>query len=183
MSTVESFDKPIVLNMTEAFTMALRLDTDRWEVTGAEVHLGDIGLFSDDDPDAPVLETTSDDLRSFDTGSMCIHVTMKHGLRHGCKDCGRPMKINKWVSTEYKSSPVMNMRTTVRISVPKLHCPHCARYPKARCPLVVENHTYTKLMKFDVLESLSQETVKSTAEACRIGISIVGDVLTEVLGV
>ncbi len=65
----------------------------------------------------------------------------------------------------------MNMRTTVRTSVPKLYCPQCGGYPKARCPLVVENHTYTGLMKFHVLESLSQETAKSTEEACRIGIS------------
>ncbi len=179
MSTVESNDKPIVLSMNEALTVALRLNTERWEVTGAEVLLGDIGLFSDEDPDAPVLETTSDDLRSFDTGSMCIHVSMKHGLRHVCKKCERPMMINKWVSTEYKSSPVMGMRTTVLVSVPKFHCPQCHRYPKAKCPLVVENHTYTKLMKFEVLESLSQETAKSTAEACRIGISAVLDVLAE----
>lgn len=179
MSNIESPDKPVVLNLNDAVTKALRLNPERWEVTGAEVCLGDIGIFSDDDPDASVLETTSDDLRSFDTGSMCIHVSMRHGLRHECKDCGRPMKVNKWVSTSYKSSPVMNMRTTVRVSVPKMHCTHCMTFPKADCPLVVKNHTYTKLMKFDVLASLSQETAKATAEACRVGISIVSDVLSE----
>lgn len=179
LSITEFHDKPVALNLNDAIVSALRLDSQRWEITGAEVCLGDIGLFSDEDPDAPVLETTSDDLRTFDTGSMCILVSLKHGLRHECKDCGRPMNVNKWVSTTYKSSPMMSMRTTVRVSVPKLHCPQCGTFPKVECPLVVWNHTYTKLMKFDVLASLSEETAKATSKACRVGISIVSDVLSE----
>ena len=87
------------------------------------------------------------------------------------------MCINKWVDTAYDSSPIMSMRTSVRISVPKLHCKHCGTFPKARCPLVVPNHTYTKLLKFDIISTLSEETVASTSRTCKVGKHIVADVL------
>lgn len=87
------------------------------------------------------------------------------------------MSINKWVNTVYDSSSIMSMRTNVRISVPKLHCKHCGTFPKARCPLVVPNHTYTKLLKFDIISTLSEETVASTSRTCKVGKHIVADVL------
>ena len=87
------------------------------------------------------------------------------------------MGINKWVDTAYDSSSIMSMRTFVRISVPKLHCKHCGTFPKARCPLVVPNHTYTKLLKFDIISTLSEETVASTSRTCKVGKHIVTDVL------
>lgn len=102
---------------------------------------------------------------------------MKHGLRPECPSCGGTMSINKWVDTVYDSSPIMSIRTSVRISVPKPHCKHCGTFPKARCPLVVPNHMYTKLLKFDIISTLSEETVASTSRTCKVGKHIVADVL------
>ena len=157
--------------------LALRLDPARWEVIGVSVDQGVLDTFSDSDPDSPVLDFTTDSVHAIDLGSMTVYVSMKHGLRHECPSCGGTMGINKWVDTAYDSSPIMSMRTNVRISVPKLHCKHCGTFPKARCPLVVPNHTYTKLLKFDIISTLSEETVASTSRTCKVGKHIVADVL------
>ncbi|MDO5862589.1 MAG: ISL3 family transposase [Thermoplasmata archaeon] len=177
----ESVDNPVapsdVLPADIAILHLLRLDPDRWQVDGISVDQGQLGTFPDSDPDAPVLEFSSDTVRSIDLGWAVIHVSMRHGLRHECGKCGGPMQVNKWVKNTYSSSPLCLSETFVSVSVPQLHCPECGGYPKARCPLVVRDHTYTRLLKLGVMQTLSQETVKATSEAHRVGPWIVGDIL------
>lgn len=157
----------------------MRLDVKRWEYKGCEIIRGDVGIFDDGDPDGHILVTGTAGLKEVDRGTAVIHISCRHGLRHECEFCGKVMSVNKWVDTSYHSSPMGGMRTVVRISVPQMICRGCRTYRKVRCPLVVENHTYTKLLKLDVLAMLADNTVKDTAEACRIGNWIVYDILEE----
>ena len=169
-------DKPTVLSPGDGLLLMLRLDPNRWEVKGCKVDLGDVPLFSDEDPDKPVVETTTDDIVYLDRGNVDIEVSLKHGLRHVC-DCGRPYDIHKWVRNTYNSTPVMGMRTTVTISVPQVHCPVCGTYPKIQCPLVVRNCTYTKLLKLDDVTVLTDQNVKSTSRTCKVGRSVTENIL------
>jgi len=175
----EADDNTILSSDGEGILRIMRLDAKRWEFKGIRVDEGDLGLFDDGDPDRCVLETGTDGLKNVDRGSVVIHISCRHGLRHECEFCGKAMGVNKWVETEYHSSPVKGMRTSVRISVPQMICKGCGTCRKVRCPLIVENHTYTKLLKLDVLERLADNNVKDTAEACRIGTWIVYDILTD----
>ena len=172
-------DKTIPKSPKEAFITLMGLDVNRWEYRGIEIFRGDVKRFEDKDPDKPVLVVSTGELGDIDHGTVTVHISCKHGLRHVCDGCGRVMTVNKWVNTRYKSAPMMGMRTFVRISVPQMRCKKCGIYRKIRCPLVVENHTYTKLLKLDVLEKLHVNTVKNTAEACRIGSWVVYDILEE----
>ena len=169
-------DKPTVLSPGDGLLLMLRLDPNRWEVKGCKVDLGDVPLFSDEDPDKPVVETTTDDIVYLDRGNVDIEVSLKHGLRHVC-DCRRPYDIHKWVRNTYNSTPVMGMRTTVTISVPQVHCPVCGTYPKIQCPLVVRNCTYTKLLKLDDVTVLTDQNVKSTSRTCKVGRSVTENIL------
>lgn len=172
-------DKSIPESPKEAFISLMGLDTNRWEYQGMEIFRGDVKVFDDNDPDKPVLEVSTGELGDIDRGTAIVRISCKHGLRHVCDGCGRVMTVNKWVDTKYKSTPMMGMRTFVRISVPQMICKECGIFRKVRCPLIVENHTYTRLLKLDVLEKLHSNTVKSTAEACRIGPWVVYDILEE----
>ena len=171
-------DKSTVLSPNDALLLMLRLDPNRWEIRGCKVDLGDIPLFSDEDPDRPVVETTTDDIVYLDRGNLDIEVSLKHGLRHVC-GCGRPYDIHKWVSNRYNSTPVMGMRTTVTICVPQVHCPVCGTYPKIPCPLVVRNCTYTKLLKLEDINVLTEQNIKSTSRTCKVGRSVTENILED----
>ena len=132
----------------------LGLDAGRWSLKGVEVVRGNVGEFSDTDPDMPVAVTMTDDLKTLDRGSATVRISCRHGLRHECPCCGKPMAVKCWVENTYRSSPIIGMRTDVCVSVPKMHCRICGTYRKVRCPLVVENHTYMRLLKLDVLSRL-----------------------------
>ena len=141
-------------SVEEGLLRIFGLDRTRWFLTGVEVASGDVRMFSDADPDRPVAETTTDRLKTIGRGSATVHISCRHGLRHECPCCGKPMAVKCWVENTYRSSPIIGMRTDVCVSVPKMHCRICGTYRKVRCPLVVENHTYTRLLKLDVLSRL-----------------------------
>ena len=162
-----------------AILKMLRLNPERWECTGIAVEPGSLRMFSDSDPDAPIVETTTDYIRCMDRGSVDIHISSRSGLRHICPNCGKVASIKKYVKHSFDSSPLCGMKTKVSVRVPQLYCHECEVYPVVRCPLVVFNHTYTKLLKLDVLSILSEETVSATASACKIGDGIVFDILNE----
>ena len=159
-----SVDKTSVLPIEIAVVKALRLDPERWICTGASLDFGDIPLFSDDDPDKAIVDTTTDQLRSVDCGSFLIGISMKSGLRHVCPDCGTPSAVKKYDTRKFNSSPIFGMKTKVSVRVPQLYCRNCNTYRNARCPLVVRNHTYTKLLKLEALSLLSQETISAASE-------------------
>lgn len=170
-------DKTAVHPLEDAILSAFRLSPDYWEITGATHIPGDLPLFSRNSD--KVLETRTSDIRNVDLGLFKFEISCRHGLRHCCETCGKPMDVNCWVSTSYKTSPIFSIETTVSIRTPKMHCRQCGTYHKVRCPLVVENHTYTRLLKLDVIRCLSEETVSSTAENCCIGKSIVESILED----
>ena len=174
----DSFDKANELSSNDALLLMLRLDPKRWEILGCSVDLGEIPLFSDNNPDTPVVETTTDDICLLDRGRVNIKIGLKHGLRHVC-ECGELYSINRWVENTYNSTPVMGMRTTVTISVPKVHCPACQTYPKIQCPLVVRYCTYTKLLKLDNLSVLTEQTIKSTSDTCKVGRFVTENILDD----
>lgn len=167
--------KPVAEPLARSLALALHLDPDRWEVTGLDVSGGDLGVFPEDGSE--VLTFGTDTVRDIDTGTAVIHVTMRHGLRHTCPHCGQVAGIHDWVSTSYKSASILMMTTSVRISVPRLRCSGCDTIRKARCPLVEPGRTYTKVLKLHSLSLLSQETVTATAQGCRIGPWIAGNIL------
>lgn len=168
-------DKTVDCSLSDSLASALRLDPSRWQVTGIEVSCGDLSLFPEDG--SGVMTFCTDSVRDIDTGSAVINVSMRHGLRHTCSVCGEVMGVHDWVSTGYKSAPILMMATSVRISVPRLRCCTCGTVTKARCPLVEPGRTYTKMLKLQSLSMLSEETVSATAQGCRIGPWIAGDIL------
>ena len=163
----------------QAIVRMLRLDPKHWVCLGISVDSGDISQFSDSEPDSPVIETTTYHLRDLDRGSICIFISMKSGIRHVCQTCNCAVSIKKYVTHQFDSSPLSGMRTKISVRVPQVHCESCGGYPTVRCPLVVFNHTYTKLLKFDALSTLSEETVSATSSACRVGEGIVFDILDD----
>lgn len=177
MTVCKDSQKDIASSTLDNLVRVFRLDPERWTISGISVDMGDVGLFSDSDPDAPLFETTTDVIRGMDPGSVTVDISMRHGLRHLCPFCGRVAAIHQWVSSELVSPPISLMRTTVRIHVPKLRCDACGRYPKARCPLAAYNRTYTRLMAFQVAHTASEETLKATAESCGVGNWIVNDII------
>lgn len=167
-------------NPGESILLINRLDPRNWKYCGMRVSLGDVPTFSDADPDKVTIRTDTGRIREIDRGHVEVCISARHGQRHECPKCGNAMSIVKWVTTSYHTSPVMGMRAMLSVSVPQLHCKFCDDgYHKLRCPAVVENHTYTKALKLDVLAMLSEETVKATAEGCKIGDWIVRDILNE----
>lgn len=167
-------------NPGESILLINRLDPKNWNYDGMRVCFGDIPVFNDAAPDDVVIRTDTDRIRNIDRGFVEIRLSARHGQRHECPKCGNAMNIVKWIVTSYYTSPMMGMRTMLKVSVPQLHCRFCDDgYHKLRCPAVVENHTYTKMLKLDVLAMLSEETVKATAEGCKIGDWIVRDILNE----
>lgn len=179
--TVDSApQKDIALTPLEKLIKIFRLDSERWEIVDFDFESGDIDIFSDAEPDKPMIETTTDDIRGYDLGTVTVRIAMKHGLRHKCPVCGEVATVHKWMSSQFCNPPISSMRTIFDISVPQLHCRACGAFRKARCPLVVPNHTYTKLMKFQVARTASSETAKATAEACGVGDWIVADVIHEI---
>lgn len=154
----------------------LRLPSEKWEITGIEVNTGDLPGISEDAE--YTIETDTEEIRTLSLGEVVFHVSYRHGLRHECKTCGRAMKINKWVSNTFTNAPVFGMSSKVEVSVPQTHCPECGGYPQPRCPLVVYNHSYTVLTKFDVIRTLTSQTMTDTSDSCKVGKYIVSDVLT-----
>lgn len=173
------FDKSFVDPIDKAILKILRLDENRWICEGISINLGEIPILSDADPDASILETTTDQLRTIDRGSLCIHISMMSGLRHLCPYCGSLASIKQYVTHDYATSSFSGMAAWVRIRVPQIFCRSCRKYPTVRCPLVVFNHSYTKLLKLDALSMLSQETISATSSGCGIGEGIVFDILGE----
>lgn len=173
----QSLDKSFALPVDKAILKILRLDERRWCCESISVDLGDIPILSDDHPDDPLFSTSTDLLRSIDRGSVRIFISMRSGLRHLCPHCNALSSIKGYSSHCYKTSSFSGMRSEVCIRVPQLFCPHCRRYPTARCPLVVFNHTYTKLLKLDTLSLLSEETVSAASSGCGIGKDTVFDIL------
>lgn len=180
MTVDAATQKDIALTPLEKLLTIFRLDPERWEIVDFDVNHGDVGIFPDADPDRHMIETTTDDIRTYDLGSVVVHVSMKHDLRLTCPVCGGVATAHKWMSAEFANPPISSMRTKINISVPQLHCRTCGAYRKARCPVIVPNHTYTKLMKFQVACTASQETIKATAETCGVGGWIVADVIHEI---
>lgn len=174
-----SLDKSFALTAEAAFLKILRLDEHSWCCEGISVDLGQIPVFSDKDPDSPVVETTTDLLRSIDRGSVRIFVTMRSGLRHLCPHCKALASIKTYREHCYSSSSLSGMRTEVCIRVPQLFCPDCGCYTMVRCPLVVPNHSYTKLLKLDALALLSEETVSAASRGCGTGEGIIYDILDD----
>ena len=176
-----SSHKHIDDGILDSFLKAFRLDSRHWQIIDFDIDQGSVPCFSDDSPDDPIIETTTDCLRDFDMGSMTVHISMRHGRRFICQDCGTLQKVHKWIDTDYSCPPILFMRTKVRIKVPQLYCPCCSKYRKARCPLVVPNHSYTRLTKFEVACVGMSQTVRSTSESCRIGEGIVSEIIHDIV--
>lgn len=180
MTTSTLIDNSNASNLEESILLINRLDANKWDYVGMNVSLGDIPIFDDLNPCKATIKTDTDHIRDIDRGFVEICISARHGQRHECPKCGNAMNVVKWISTNYHTSPMMGMKTMLKVAVPQLHCRFCDDgYHKVRCPAIVENHTYTKILKFDVLAMLSKETVKATAEGCKIGDWIVRDILNE----
>lgn len=167
-----------LLSIEQSLLKALRLDSEYWYISGMQVDMGDVPYFSSD-PDVPTIVTDTSELPTLSLGNVLIDVSYKHGLRHVCPSCNGLMSVNKWIRNVFSNPPIFGMSTSIGVSVPQLHCSHCSGYPQVRCPLVVHNHTFTKLCKFDMLGALAVQTVSDTVRSCRVGRSVVEDVLKE----
>lgn len=174
-------EKSIAVQILEPLVKCFKLDPDRWEIVRIEPDNGRIPLFSDQDPDAPILCSDTDSIRDLDFGSVVVHISMKHGLRHTCSCCGGVQNVHKWLHTTLSCPPVLCMRAEACIYVPQLYCPSCDAYRNARCPLAIQNCTYTKLTKIHVASVATKQTMKSTAETCGVGEWIVADVVHKVV--
>lgn len=168
MDTCTHIDNDNANDLGKSIVQINRLDANNWIFVGMTVLNGDIPIFSDKDPDMAMILTYTDKIRSLDRGQVEIRISARHGQRHECPVCGNAMNVVKWITTKYHTSPMMGMETMLSVSVPQLHCKFCNNgYHKLRCPAVVENHTYTKILKFDVLASLSKETVIQRQKVAR----------------
>lgn len=156
---------------------ALRLKPDEWIVVCVHTDMGDVPFFRDDGD--PTIVTDTSEISTLSLGSIVIDVSYRHDKRHVCQSCGDPMGVNKWVTNTYTNSPIFGMDCKISVSVPQLHCKRCPGYPQVRCPLVVRNHTFTKLCKSEMLGTLAVQNVADTARSCRVGRHIVADVLKE----
>lgn len=158
-----------------------KLDPSRWEVIEILLDSDDYPLFSDDDPDSPLIDTDTEGIRDADLGSLTVVISMKHGLRHTCPCCGCLMKVHKWVHTTIACPPILGMRARVRICLPQMYCPSCKAYHNARCPLAIPGCTYTKLTKIQVAGVAMRETLKSTAQTCGVGEWVVSDIVHRIV--
>jgi len=165
-------------NIEKGLLKTLRLDDDKWFIESLKVSTGVVPYFSDD-PEVPTIITNSSEISTLSLGDINIGVSFKHGVDHICPHCGKRMSVNKWVRNEFSNPPMFGMSSSVTVSVPQLHCKDCGGYPQISCPLVVRNHTYTKLSKFDTLESLSKQNATDTMRSVRLGKRIVSDILGE----
>lgn len=95
MTVCKDSQKDIASSALDNLVRVFRLDPERWIISGISVDMGDIGLFSDSDPDAPLFETTTDVIRGMDPGSVTVDISMRYGLRHLCPLCGRVAAIHQ----------------------------------------------------------------------------------------
>ncbi len=169
--------KSIADRILEKLIKLYRLDPERWEFVDIVFDSDEFLLFSDEDPDRPIVDTDTEGICDADLGSVTVFISMKHNLRHTCSCCGKAMNIHKWLDTTLDCPPILGMKSRARISVPQLFCRSCEIYRKARCPLAIPNCTYTKLTKIQVASVAMRETLKSTAKTCGVGEWIVSDII------
>lgn len=174
-------EKSIAALILRPLVQCFKLDPDRWEIVRIVPDNGPVPSFSDEDPDAPILCSDTDAIRDADLGSVVVHISLKHGLRHTCSCCGSVQKVHKWLHTTLACPPILCMKAEACIHVPQLYCPCCDAYRIARCPLAIPKCTYTKLTKIQVASVATKQTMKSTAETCGVGEWIVSAIIREVV--
>ena len=151
---------------------------DHWIVESKAV---DIRLreYSDEHPDSPDNHPNGPEGWRDDPflGTSTIRVRYRRRERYVCPHCGEFCKAHEYVERRLNHIPDMGCRTRLVVTVPKLHCENCGRYPRVRCPLARDRVSYTKEFEKSVLRSLMGNTVSSAAKEHGVGEWIVSDIL------
>ena len=131
----------------------------------------------DDHPDGP--EGWRDD--PF-LGDCTIHIRYRKRRKYLCPHCGCQCRPHEYVKRTLMHIPDLGYRTKLVVTLPKLHCGHCGRYPRVRFPMARDRVSYTKEFEKSVLRSLTNDTIVATARGHGVGFWIVSDILEHRVG-
>ena len=98
-------------------------------------------------------------------GDCTIHIRYRKRRKYLCPHCGCQCRPHEYVKRTLMHIPDLGYRTKLVVTLPKLHCGHCGRYPRVRFPMARDRVSYTKEFEKSVLRSLTNDTIVATAKA------------------